>query len=61
MTTVWPGLQALFDHDVFADALADRDRLLVDGVVRFDEEDELSVLAGLHGLAREHQRVREWS
>ena len=53
-----PGLETLFDDDVFADALADRDRLLGDGVVRFDEEHELSVLAGLHRLAREHERVR---
>ena len=32
------------------DALRDRDRTLLDGRIVLDDEDELAVLAGLHGL-----------
>ena len=53
------GVQALLDHDVFADPLPDGDGLLRHGVVRLDEEHELAVLPGLHRLARQHDRVRD--
>src|SRR5258706_13635169 len=49
-------LEAFLDDHVFADALADGDRLLVHGVA-LDEEHELAVLSRLYGLVRQHQRV----
>ena len=61
VTIVWPALQALFDHDVVADALADADRLLIDGAVALHDEDELAVLSGLHGLARARRARAESS
>ena len=42
-----------------ADALADGDRRLIDGAVPLHREDELAVLSRLHGLARQHERVRD--
>src|SRR4051812_36795066 len=52
-------LQPFFDHDVVGDALAWRDGALLDRRIRFDDEHVLAVLAGLHGLRRDHERMRQ--
>src|SRR5215470_9648913 len=46
------GAHALLDDDFVAHALADGHRTLIDGAVVVDDEHELPVLPGLHGLAR---------
>src|ERR1700716_1531530 len=48
--------ETLFNHHIVVDAQADRDRLLIDRSVGFDDEHELAVLACLNGLARQHHR-----
>src|SRR5438876_1053663 len=53
------GRETLFNHHIVVDAQADRDRLLIDGSVGLDDEHELTVLACLNGLARQHHRVRD--
>src|SRR4051812_21641387 len=51
--------QPFLHHDVVGDALAWRDGALLDRRIRFDDEHVLAVLAGLHGLRRDHERMRQ--
>src|SRR5262245_18281780 len=53
------GREALRDDDDLAHALRDDDRPLFDRAVLFDDEDELALLANLHGLARHDRRLVE--
>src|SRR5947208_9311173 len=52
-------VQAFFNHDVVADALADGDCLLIHRAVILHDEHELAFLSRLHRLTREHERVRQ--
>ena len=55
VTTVSPGFSP-FRRRRPRHALSDRDRPLLDGRIRLDDEDKLAVLAGLHRLLRHHGR-----
>src|SRR5262245_59388272 len=52
-------LQPLIDHDVVANPPAGGHRTLIDGRIRLDDENELTVLACLHRLIWDDDGIRQ--